>query len=162
MVAEKSITIEMAHRLPDHNGKCRNIHGHSWVISVAVSGKVKQVRAADDGMIIDFAELKKRLCWIDELFDHTFTIADYDPLLRLLKGSSGSDVMCSEFDWGFRFKCAFGWINVLRDKPPTSENMAIIWASMVVGNGLPDGVDIASISVKETATSEVIWLPEED
>ena len=47
--------FEAAHRLPDHPGKCRELHGHSYRLVVTVE------RAVDErsGMVIDFGELKQ-------------------------------------------------------------------------------------------------------
>jgi 6-pyruvoyltetrahydropterin/6-carboxytetrahydropterin synthase len=46
--------FESAHLLPNHPGKCRNLHGHSYILEVTVD------RAVDpqSGMAIDFADLK--------------------------------------------------------------------------------------------------------
>ena len=46
-------TFDAAHYLPNYEGKCKNLHGHTWTLEVEVSGDVK-----DDGMVIDFAKLK--------------------------------------------------------------------------------------------------------
>jgi len=46
--------FEAAHRLPNHPGKCRELHGHSYRLVVTVDRPVDPV----SGMAIDFAELK--------------------------------------------------------------------------------------------------------
>ena len=46
-------TFEAAHQLPWHDGKCQRLHGHSYRLEVTVTGPVRE-----DGMVIDFAELK--------------------------------------------------------------------------------------------------------
>lgn len=155
MVIEKSVVIEMGHRLPYHTGKCRNIHGHSWKIAVAVRGPIKQVHAPDDGMVVDFSLLKSALKIIEDMFDHTLTLADYDPLVALLVKGPGHHT----HKWGRQFKTDYGVINVLHDLPPTSENLTCIW-KCILEEALP-GIVIASVSVKETATSEAIWVPED-
>lgn len=56
----KRFTFEMAHALRCHDGPCAHIHGHSYVLDETVVGVPKQ--EADhpkDGMVIDFAQLKK-------------------------------------------------------------------------------------------------------
>ena len=50
----KRFTFEAAHRLPNHPGKCRELHGHSYVLVVAVDRAVDP----DSGMAIDFGDLK--------------------------------------------------------------------------------------------------------
>lgn len=54
----KEVRFEAAHQLPGHQGKCANLHGHSYKLEVTVRGPVKQVPgASDDGMVMDFADL---------------------------------------------------------------------------------------------------------
>lgn len=49
----KRFTLEAAHRLPKHPGKCFNMHGHSYKLEVTMTGLVNK----DTGMIEDFDEL---------------------------------------------------------------------------------------------------------
>ncbi len=59
-------TFSSAHTLPDHPGKCRNLHGHNWRVRVTAA-------AADldgQGMVIDFSVLKKALAETCDQFDH--------------------------------------------------------------------------------------------
>ena len=41
--------------LPNHPGKCRRLHGHSYRLEVAIERPVE----AESGMAIDFGDLKK-------------------------------------------------------------------------------------------------------
>ena len=61
--------FEAAHRLPQHPGKCKELHGHSYHLVVTVARRV----ARDTGMAIDFADLKQivRREVVDRL-DHTY------------------------------------------------------------------------------------------
>ena len=47
-------TFDAAHKLEGYEGKCSNLHGHTYKLQVTVSGKVKE-----NGMIIDFLELDR-------------------------------------------------------------------------------------------------------
>jgi 6-pyruvoyltetrahydropterin/6-carboxytetrahydropterin synthase len=47
--------FEAAHHLPNHPGKCRELHGHSFRLLVTVDGPVDR----QSGMVIDFADLKR-------------------------------------------------------------------------------------------------------
>lgn len=49
--------FDSAHFLPDYNGKCANVHGHTWKLDVTVAGEDGVV--GTDGFVIDFATLKK-------------------------------------------------------------------------------------------------------
>lgn len=51
----KIFEFEAAHRLPDYDGACKNLHGHSYKLEVEVSGYTDKVT----GMIIDFKIFKK-------------------------------------------------------------------------------------------------------
>lgn len=43
-----------SHVLPNHPGRCRNLHGHNYVLQVQVSGKVDP----HSGMVVDFFDLQ--------------------------------------------------------------------------------------------------------
>lgn len=48
-------TFDAAHRIPNHGGKCKNLHGHTYKLEVTVEGAVvNDVDAPDDGMVLDF------------------------------------------------------------------------------------------------------------
>ena len=55
MRVRRRVRFEAAHRLPRHDGKCRELHGHSYEVVVSVE------RAVDEssGMVIDFSDLKQ-------------------------------------------------------------------------------------------------------
>jgi 6-pyruvoyltetrahydropterin/6-carboxytetrahydropterin synthase len=46
--------FDAAHWLPEHEGKCKNLHGHTWKIEIEVSGELLST-----GMIMDFSDLKR-------------------------------------------------------------------------------------------------------
>jgi 6-pyruvoyltetrahydropterin/6-carboxytetrahydropterin synthase len=49
----RRFSFEAAHQLPWHPGKCANLHGHSYLLDVTVTGDL-----TPDGIVIDFADLK--------------------------------------------------------------------------------------------------------
>jgi len=55
-----------AHFLPNYDGPCSNIHGHTWKVRVCVSGPVE----AHTGMVMDFGNLKKMVEPILNKWDH--------------------------------------------------------------------------------------------
>lgn len=64
----KEFTFDAAHYLPDYEGPCKNLHGHTFLLQVGVSGNVNSLT----GMIIDFAELSQFIkTTIIQLVDHT-------------------------------------------------------------------------------------------
>jgi len=65
-----STHFSAAHRLPDHEGKCCRLHGHTYGLEVAVSGD-PQTSGPASGMVMDFADLRARVhSVIVERVDH--------------------------------------------------------------------------------------------
>lgn len=56
----KSFSFDAAHFLPNHKGKCSNMHGHTYKLEVTVIRDNGQLidRGSDEGMVIDFSDLK--------------------------------------------------------------------------------------------------------
>jgi 6-pyruvoyltetrahydropterin/6-carboxytetrahydropterin synthase len=69
MKIAKEFRWEMGHRLPDHKGLCRNIHGHSYRMVVELEGEVLK-----NGMIIDFYDLGLIVKPIIDKLDHAFLV----------------------------------------------------------------------------------------
>lgn len=62
----KCFEFEACHYLPNYNGKCANMHGHSYKLEVEVTGPILQ-----NGMVLDFGELKKIVNdLVTNIFDH--------------------------------------------------------------------------------------------
>ncbi|MEN6605868.1 MAG: 6-carboxytetrahydropterin synthase [Bryobacteraceae bacterium] len=88
-VAMPSVTVrvewEMGHRLPNHNGRCYNLHGHHYIADVTVEGPIKTVPGQpDEGIVVDFSEIKALLRGQVALLDHKFLLSALDPLLPQL------------------------------------------------------------------------------
>lgn len=63
----KTVKFDAAHVLTDHQGLCRNLHGHTYRVDVSVSTET------DGDMVIDFKELKGVLSEVIlDRFDHSF------------------------------------------------------------------------------------------
>jgi 6-pyruvoyltetrahydropterin/6-carboxytetrahydropterin synthase len=55
----KVFRFEAAHSLPNHDGKCRNPHGHSYKVVVCIKGNIRnEPDHPKEGMVIDFADIK--------------------------------------------------------------------------------------------------------
>ncbi len=61
-----------SHRLPWHFGKCHNLHGHTFVLRVSITGPVQPVvkMQSDSGMVVDFSLLGAWLTDLDLVLDH--------------------------------------------------------------------------------------------
>jgi len=67
----KIYEFESAHYLPNHKGKCKNLHGHQWKVEVVVKGFITTVETSPEwGMLIDFGELDNIVDPIIDEFDH--------------------------------------------------------------------------------------------
>jgi len=55
----KQFFFETGHALYGYDGKCRNIHGHSYSLDVTVIGiPIEDINQVKNGMVIDFGDLK--------------------------------------------------------------------------------------------------------
>lgn len=73
MKIAKEFTWEMGHRLPEHFGNCKNIHGHSYKMTVELEGELDK-----NGMVLDYYDLKKVINPIVEKLDHAFLVYEED------------------------------------------------------------------------------------
>jgi 6-pyruvoyltetrahydropterin/6-carboxytetrahydropterin synthase len=53
----KTFRFEAAHRLPQHDGKCARLHGHSWVADIEVRGDRLHAGGSQAGMVLDYGDL---------------------------------------------------------------------------------------------------------
>jgi 6-pyruvoyltetrahydropterin/6-carboxytetrahydropterin synthase len=70
------LEFDAGHRIPDHKSQCRNLHGHRYALEITLSGDIiKQENASDNGMVMDFSDVKKiaRESVVD-LWDHAFLV----------------------------------------------------------------------------------------
>lgn len=58
--------FDSAHFLASYEGKCKNLHGHRWKVII----KVSKETLGDDGMVVDFTDLKRDLKEMTEHLDH--------------------------------------------------------------------------------------------
>jgi 6-pyruvoyltetrahydropterin/6-carboxytetrahydropterin synthase len=67
----KEFRFEAAHRLHNHGGKCAHLHGHSYRVIVTVTGLIKPADGApDEGMVMDFSDVKEQWGLIEGFLDH--------------------------------------------------------------------------------------------
>lgn len=85
--AEISITrrleFDSGHRIPNHDGQCKHLHGHRYAIEVTLTGEIAHHPGkADDGMVLDFGDIKRLTNqYIVDVWDHAFLVAKEDALL---------------------------------------------------------------------------------
>ena len=140
----KTFTFEMAHALFNYEGKCKNIHGHSYKLEVTVIGRPTEKPAdPQDGLLIDFGDLKKIVnAKVVDIFDHALVMKkDYsDELLNSLAAN-------------------FELIQYV-DYQPTCENLIGDFAGKIK-TALPNGVVLHHLKLHETATAFCEWFVED-
>ncbi|EAR02901.1 6-pyruvoyl trahydropterin synthase family protein [Maribacter sp. HTCC2170] len=137
----KQFTFETGHALYGYDGKCRNVHGHSYKLSVTVIGTpIADTSHVKLGMVIDFGDLKKIVKEeIVDPFDHATVFNKNTPHVDLAKElmERGHNV-------------------ILADYQPTSENMVIDFAEKIKTR-LPENISLHSLKLQETDTSFAEW-----
>lgn len=77
----KEVYFCYGHRLMNHAGKCRHLHGHS--VKVAIS--IEQRDLNDQSMVCDFSDIKECVeAYINQELDHNFLLHKDDPLVTVL------------------------------------------------------------------------------
>ena len=69
MKIAKEFRWEMGHRLPEHFGLCKNIHGHSYKMIVEFDGELDK-----NQMVIDYYDIEKIINPVIEKLDHAFMV----------------------------------------------------------------------------------------
>ncbi|MFD2563417.1 6-pyruvoyl trahydropterin synthase family protein [Aquimarina rubra] len=137
----KQFSFETGHALYGYDGKCKNVHGHSYKLSVTVIGNpITDTSHVKLGMVIDFGDLKKIVKEdIEDVFDHATVFNKNTPHVELAKEleQRGHNV-------------------ILVDYQPTSENMVIDFAKKIRAR-LPENILLHSLKLQETETSFAEW-----
>ena len=137
----KQFSFETGHALYGYDGKCKNVHGHSYKLNVTVIGTpISDTSNVKYGMVIDFGDLKKIVKEeIVEVFDHATVFNKNTPHVELAKEleNRGHNVL-------------------LVDYQPTSEMMVIDFAQKIQQR-LPNDIKLHSLKLQETATSFAEW-----
>ena len=135
----KQFSFEMAHALDGHDGQCRHIHGHSYYLSVTVSGSpIQDSSSPKNGMVVDFADLKaivKRTI-LDHL-DHSLVLFKKSEFIGQVKSWTGHKVVLTPYN-------------------PTCENLVIDFAKRI-RKELPQDTKLHRLLLRETQTGYAEW-----
>jgi 6-pyruvoyltetrahydropterin/6-carboxytetrahydropterin synthase len=137
----KQFTFETAHALYGYDGKCKNLHGHSYKLSVTLIGEpITNTQNVKFGMVMDFGDLKKIVKEeIVDKFDHATVFNQTTP----------------HIDLGNNLKKQ-GHHVIFVDYQPTTENMILDFAE-VIKKRLPQNIHLFSIKLQETDSSFAEW-----
>ena len=138
----KQFNFETGHALYGYDGKCKNVHGHSYKLNVTVIGQpIDDADHVKFGMVIDFGDLKKIVK--EEIvgkFDHATVFNKNTPHVELAKELQKRDHNV-----------------ILVDYQPTSEMMVIDFAEKIKSR-LPENIQLFSLKLQETETSFAEWF----
>lgn len=139
----KEFRFEMAHALSCHDGPCKNIHGHSYILAVTISGKpLDEPGNSADGMVMDFKALKAIVkTHVIDIFDHRIVLHETDrqryPELAKNEGA------------------------IFFPFPPTCELLCAHITRLIAGH-IPAGLKLHAVRLDETSTSFAEWHAEDN
>lgn len=126
MKIAKEFRWEMGHRLPDHFGQCKNIHGHSYKMLVEFEGELDK-----NEMIIDYYDVEKIINPIIEILDHAFMVNQEDKIVLDFLEKMNSKKVVVNFQ-------------------STAENICLYLLNEVKKASLPENVSRIKVRVYET------------
>ena len=129
MKIAKEFRWEMGHRLPFHEGKCKNLHGHSYKMLVEFTGEPD-----DNGMVMDYYIVKELINPIVEELDHSFMVEDNDTRLINLLDSMDSKYIKVDFH-------------------STAENLVYYFIEEITNSNLPGNISAIKVTIFETETT---------
>ncbi len=138
----KQFNFETGHALYGYDGKCKNVHGHSYKLNVTVIGiPIHDSNHVKNGMVIDFGDLKKIVKEeIVDQFDHATVLNKNTPHIELAE-----ELMKRDHNV------------ILVDYQPTSEKMIADFADKIKAR-LPKNIELFSLRLQETETSFAEWF----
>lgn len=151
----KEVEFDAGHRVPNHKSKCRNPHGHRYRVCVHATGTiVEEPGASDEGMLIDFSDLKTLLTKkVHDVLDHGFIVYKDDHDL----------LSCFEVNAdGEAFDC---WKIIIFPYVPTAENIARwVWEELYfdMEDHFRGNLRLKCIEIWETPTSRAYYEGETD
>ena len=142
----KIFTFETAHVLYNYDGKCKNMHGHSYKLFVTVKGEpINELNHNKNGMVIDFGDLKKIVEGeIIKPWDHAVLVNAQSPHRQLgenLEREGHRVIFC--------------------DYQPTCENMLYDIAAKIKSQ-LPENIELVHLKMHETENSYGEWFAEDN
>lgn len=126
MKIAKEFRWEMGHRLPEHFGLCKNIHGHSYKMIVEFEGELNK-----DQMVIDYYDVEKIINPIIIQLDHAFMVNLNDKIVLEFLEKVNSKKVIVEFD-------------------ATAENICKYLLNEISKSNLPENVNSVKVRVYET------------
>lgn len=119
----RKIEFDAGHRLLNHEGKCKYLHGHRYVAEIfCITYELDKM-----GMVVDFGLIKSLVkTWIDKNWDHNTILNSKDPLVdaMILSGPEAKWSEPHDCTGLANFESAWERPPFLLYCNPTAENMA--------------------------------------
>ncbi|KAF3981255.1 MAG: 6-carboxytetrahydropterin synthase [Methylococcales symbiont of Hymedesmia sp. n. MRB-2018] len=126
----KEVYFCYGHRLMNHSGKCRNLHGHSVKASISIT----QEHLNEQSMVYDFSDIKNHAeLYINQHLDHNFIVHKDDPIILALKAQNE------------RFMAI--------DEHPTAE----VLSKMIYQHLKQEGLNVDQVVLWETASANASY-----
>jgi len=90
----KSFKLEIGHKLLKHQGKCKNLHGHSLKLEVNIASDSLN----ENDMVMDFSDLKDIMSDLVEEWDHSILLNLHDTELIDFCEKTGSKYVAFDQD----------------------------------------------------------------
>ena len=135
----RRLAFDSGHRVFNHEGKCANLHGHSYKVFIHASAE----KLDSLGRVVDFSVLKEKFGgWIDENWDHGFLWYKDDPICTAIFEGSQSYSGFNSAMLLKNFRCSFN---------PTAEEMAKFLLEKIAPKIMKNtGVRVTRVDVHET------------
>lgn len=122
----KAIHFCYGHRLLNHQGRCRHLHGHNATAVI----RLESEDLDEMGMVVDFGDIGDYVkSWLNAEIDHNMLLHTHDPLLPLLQRAGERVYVMAE--------------------NPTAENIARLIFEHVEQGGYP----VVEVAIHETDTA---------
>ena len=132
--AEKA--FDSAHFLSNYDGKCSNIHGHTWHVHAEVKSETLIDSGNYKGMVVDFGDLKNDLKEIVDYFDHALIVEE---------GSMRKETLQNIIEDGFKV--------IIINFRSTAENFSKYFFEKLEGRGY----SVKRVTVFETPTNSATY-----
>lgn len=172
-VVSRRIEIDAGHRLSTHGSKCRNLHGHRYVIEAEATADALRENGEQSGMALDFAFLKTEMrVLIDDPCDHGLILWAGDTDAVSMLAPAGRDPISWVAETAARVETEgfvsttdtrLGWKLYLVDGQPTAETLARHWFERLAPRVIEksDGLArLSALTVWETPNCRATWRPD--
>jgi 6-pyruvoyltetrahydropterin/6-carboxytetrahydropterin synthase len=141
----KVFTFDMAHALFGYDGPCKNIHGHTYKLSVTLVGTpILDTTNPKEGMVIDFTDFKKIVKdEVIDVFDHTLVLKANTPHAKIQGLTDNFErILFTEYQ-------------------PSCENLLVDMLNRIQLK-LPSYLNLNNVRLEETQTSYAEWFKEDN